>query len=332
MIALFTSLITIDSSFDDAHAVSRHDIKNIKIKIYAAQDDLKSLEANALNQKKTVSEKEDIVIQKIKILKDLKKIDDDSLKHDTKIINAEKEIIHAEAEAKKANKTYFVYLDEQSEKTRLIESLELALNNSEDLLMSQGANNNVIGIELSQTCITLIKNNLDSSCPTYEELSQIDGSNYQVSGKFVIDDDSGFFHRETPTIKNSHQWYKQGSDLVLIVDPPSGYNLSTITIMPHLDTYIMKGSHAISENNLRTLFHDRYIDNCNSAKINAGDWKSLLPDTLYHMSMGCTDSSTTYDEFEEIFDPPTEFDITQSPNYQYHQWVESSKELCKIKC
>ena len=94
--------------------------------------------------------------------------------------------------------------------------------------------NQNIGIVLSETCITLIKNNIDSTCPSYELLLQVDSSNTKVSGEFVFDE-SGFFHRDTPQLKNSHMWYQFETQPRIIVDPPDSSYLHTIVIMPNFE-------------------------------------------------------------------------------------------------
>ena len=321
----------IEHSFPDAYGASRHDLKNIKIKINQAEDKVEYLESKIEQQKTTISDKEEILTQKQNILRELRKIADDSSSHKNKISDAKKAIRTAEKSLKDENKKYIDFFNEKSQQVKTIQSLESLLVKSEKLLKLQGLDNKIIGIELSKTCITLIKNNMDSACPTYEELLLLDDSNTDISGRFIYDE-SGFYHRDTPQLQNSHRWYDFVNYPILIVDPPSGYNLSTIEILPNLDTYVMAQSNVSTENFSRTIYHDRYIDSCKTAKINSANWKFLLPDTIAHMRSGCTESSTNYDEVEIIFTPLTPIDITQSPNYQYEQWLIHSKELCKVKC
>ena len=328
-VILLTSLLVIESS--DAYGVSRNDIKNIKIKIYLAKESIKKIDANVIKQKTIVTEKENILTQKQTTLKELRAESDPSFTYQKEILNAEKAIETAEKTLKDANRKHLDYLDEKSFEQNKIDSLELVLIESKKALKSQGVKNNLIGITLSNTCITLIKNNIDSTCPTYEFLSQIDSSNVNVSGDFVYDE-SNFLHRGTPQLQNSHQWYKFDNSTRLIVDPPSGYNISTIIIQPNFDTYISRESNIITDTFSRTLYHDRYIDNCKDAKINSDKWMELLPDTIYHMRQGCTENSTNFIEEEIIFNTFIELDISQTASYQYNQWLESSKELCKEKC
>ena len=183
-----SSLFLIDS----AYGISRNDIQNTKIRINNAEDIIKNIETNIEKQKITISDKEKILTQKQNILRELNKIDNDSFTHAKKLRDVQYDILIAERQLKAENMKYIDYLNDKSEKINLIKSLESILIQAKKLLSSRITDNKIIEIELSQTCITLIKNNMSSTCPTYELLSKADSSITFVSGEF-IKDESGFF-------------------------------------------------------------------------------------------------------------------------------------------
>ena len=326
-----SSLFLIDSSVV-AYGISRNDIQNTKIRINNAKDTITKIETDIERQKTTISDKEMTLTQKQNILRELNKSNSDSFSHAKKLRDAKHDILITERQLKTENKKYIDYLNNKSEQINLIKSLESILTQAKKLLSSRITDNKIIEIELSQTCITLIKNSISSTCPTYELLSTLDSSIPMVSGEFVKEDKSGFFHRQAPKIKNSHLWYSMDNASRLIVDAPNGSNFGKIIIMPNFDNYIIKESSAFS-NSSRTIYHDRYIDNCSTAKINSNNWEFLLLDTIYHMRNGCSEGTTKYQEAEIIVDDPLSvIDVSQSANYQYFSWLESVQESCKKRC
>jgi len=185
-----------------------------------------------------------------------------------------------------------------------------------------------IGVRLSNTCVTLIKNNIDV-CPTYEELYQLDSSNESVSGKFLIDD--GYYHRDSAKFKNSWEWYKYDNTPRIMIDPPAGMEkkIKMITIQPRLETYFLADDHKVDENT-RTYHYGRYIDRCHDATMSADNWKSILPDTIYTMRIGCTISQFD-NSFSEILSV-TEIDIASTNYWKYKTWLEDTKAKCLVIC
>ena len=274
-------------------------------------------------------DKENALSQKKNTLRELHKTNnDDSFSYAKKLDNAKHDILVAERELKTANQKPIDYLNEKSQQQSIIKSLDSILSNFEASISSRIPNNRVLEIELSQTCITLVKNNMSSTCPDYQLLSKLDSS-LSVSGEFILDE-TGFFHRSSPLVKQSHLFYDFDDVPRLIVDAPNGSNFGKIIIMPNFDNYVVNQS--ISNNHSRTIYHDRFIDDCTIAYINSDKWKFLITDTIHHMRNGCSEDTTKYQEAEIIVDPVTTIDISQSPNYQYSQWLEIIKEKCKIKC
>ena len=75
-----------------------------------------------------------------------------------------------------------------------------------------------VGITLSKTCQSMIKNNFTTNCPTYEEILTLfpDTTNQQVSGEFQYID--GIYQRGPTDFKNHFNFYTY-SDNVVWVEP-----------------------------------------------------------------------------------------------------------------
>jgi len=189
----------------------------------------------------------------------------------------------------------------------------------------------LIGVKLSSVCIIMIKNNINSTCPTYELLYQIDSSNLEISGHFEFIDN--MFQRTENKMSDSWHWYTNDDNIRIIVDPPT--NLQTrirmIEIMPNLDTYTTIQSNTL-DNNQRVLFSNGYVEKCNNVKINSDSWLKSLPNAIYYLRKDCNSNYTSVVNIELIPMIKTEIDITTSPYWQQQQWFKESKILCKQIC
>lgn len=275
------------------------------------------------------------------------------------IKEAEKLLKEAEQNYKNLREKLFDLLQEKSDLIKVIK------NERDDNLKEQRGFDpdklvKRIGVNLSNACLTMIKNGFDTDCPTYKDLITLDSSDTEISGKFTTDD-NGFFHREDPTLTNSWNHYNFDEEIRIFVDPPQGMldRLRLITIMPNFDNYFVAGdvtqdtqytlievvqdgnstTKAVNYSYLnktqdfgRVIYHDRYIDNCKKAVIDAEDWKFILPDTIYFMRNNCDESHTQFEEREVIIPNATSIDITTSPNYQAQQKLLADLERCKERC
>jgi len=208
-----------------------------------------------------------------------------------------------------------------------IENQTLPLLNQTKIIISQELTGlrNQIGVELSNSCLTAIKYNLKTKCPSYEDLYYLDSSNQIISGKFVTTDD--FFYRNTTVVRNSWAWYSADQTQRIFIDPPAEMHnkIKMITLLPNFKTYyqqsdIMRkytGNDTSSMQEFdRVLYHDRYVNiNCSIATINADKWKILLNDTINFMQNNCDESATDIDIVEVISVKKTEFDLTKSQAY-----------------
>lgn len=222
----------------------------------------------------------------------------------------------------------------------------------------------VVGVRLDNTCMTLIKAGINNgTCPTYDELIQLDSSLKQYSGEFVKIDN--ITQREKAPYQNSWRYYDFDGNFRVIVDPPKGMDerIRMIEIRPNFDTYIVTDSMVqkpefelvdiqvnstyswIKTNKTidvtirnqtqdygRILFHDRFVDErCRFAAINAEKTNELLPDTIHHLRSGCSEDSTLFKTKEIIYPNYTNIDITTSQKYKDDQWLKYVKEFCIFK-
>ncbi len=189
----------------------------------------------------------------------------------------------------------------------------------------------LIGVELSKSCIIMIQNNLDTTCPNYEILSQLDSSNTEFTGEFTVDEETGFFHRGTTEYENSHRWYDYDDSIRVIVDPPADMrkHIKMITIEDNFGIYFTVHDMDVKEN-VRTYHQERYIESCRYASISSENWKDTIADTIYTMRNNCSD--TGIDELVQVQMDVTEFDITTSRQWQFNEWLNETKENCKLLC
>lgn len=188
----------------------------------------------------------------------------------------------------------------------------------------------LIGIELSRTCIAMAKTGI-STCPTYEDLIDLDKSITSISGVFSMKD--GWLHREVSNYKDSYKAYQFDDTIRIIVDPPhnEATRMKMITIVSNFNEFADRAFATKIIDNQRTLGKERIItDNCYNATISADNWKMLLPDTIFTFRNGCQEAEIS--DFIKYDMPKTEIDIWSSPNIQYSQWLLEMKEKCKVLC
>ena len=365
----------------NANADSEDKIKINKVKkqIIDAKNKIISLENDTVQQKITITQNEaEHNILKDK-LRDVKRNSDDSWNDIQKIIDAKDDLAESESTIKLSKYKLQLLLTEKSDDLKLVESLQHEIDDitislrkqidKQETIQSDKNTNSFnftgyvknIGVTLSSSCITMIKNNITTTCPSYKELYSLDSSNQNVSGTFGYKDN--FFQRLEPNMKNSWRWYDSDNIIRLFVDPPSQMQsrMKMIEITPNLDTYTMIGkkyqhgefeyeddteiitAHSnqtkiihikvSTQESGRILYHDRYIDNyCKTGMINSDNWKMLLPDTIHHMRQNCIEGSTSLDNVEFIPVIDTEFNRLESPSWQELQWFEESKIKCNTLC
>jgi len=197
-----------------------------------------------------------------------------------------------------------------------------------------------VGVILSENCKTMIKNNWTTTCPTYEEINNVfpDTSNF-MSGKLKIID--GIFQRDTPLIEKHFNYYYNYDDNVFWVDPPlnTQNRIKVIEIKSNkleykiFDTITNQSSRKITDDMTQYLGQFRYTDSlCKNSYIDSSHWKFLINDTKNFMLNNCNTNSTSLNIIKETILPKTEIIISDSPNWQYQQWLKESQKLCKTLC
>ena len=187
-----------------------------------------------------------------------------------------------------------------------------------------------IGIALDRTCLALIKEQMKTDCPTYEELLLIypDTSNKRISGDFVFK--NGILQRSFPQYQNHMNAYTYEKAMTWI-DPPADTRdrIKLITIASSLPLYMVDES-GQKKNNTIILGKDRWVDpRCHTAIISAEKWLLLLNDTIQYLKSGCT--KTNFDSMVKIYQDPIKHDYKSSTWYKYKQWLESAKLQSKNK-
>src|SRR2546426_8615238 len=61
----------------------------------------------------------------------------------------------------------------------------------------------LIGIQLSQDCLIMLKNGIKNNCLTYDKLTFLDNTNPLLSGRWV---EKPFLHRDHPTVTNHYNF------------------------------------------------------------------------------------------------------------------------------
>ena len=200
-------------------------------------------------------------------------------------------------------------------------------------LHTTGAAYSDYGIVLSNTCLTMLKNNVSSNCPTYDQLLLLfpDTSDRKISGDFVLKDN--IIQREKAPYKDHFEFYRYDDKDTMWIDPPADIleKIKLITITPYDFTY--KIGKQVITNNTVIVGQSRYISpNCGSAILTANNYLFLLGDTMRFMKSNCNPSETNFDELKIRSWERTKHDITTSYKWQLDKWIKESKAKCVMKC
>ena len=173
----------------------------------------------------------------------------------------------------------------------------------------------LFGVVLDNTCLTMIKYNLKTNCPTYADILTLfpDTSNQMYSGYFG--NYNGIFQRMPNQVENSHEFYRFLNQSIMFIDPPSHSRdkIQIIEIKANFKEYLLPFDKTFNNTDRTlTMGQFRYINNCNYAYIDSKNWIELLGDTINHLNHNCSLNSTRYvDNFTTQLDR-TEHDISTS--------------------
>jgi len=184
-----------------------------------------------------------------------------------------------------------------------------------------------LGIQLSKSCTTMIKNNLTTNCPTYEEIMFIfpDTSDQKMSGGFEFKD--GYLQRGQSNYRDSFMFYQYDIEKRLWIDPSPriATSVKLIIIEPRLDEYKITGQYVNTTS--IDVGHQRWVnEGCYIARISATDWQFLIGDTLLYLDSDC--EITNFDSIKKITWQKTIIDITTSYKYKLEQWFKQAIEDC----
>lgn len=180
----------------------------------------------------------------------------------------------------------------------------------------------------------MIKNNLQTDCPTYDSIMVLfpDRTDQRVSGEFKIID--GVYQRGTPIHLNPWKYYYFAKEPTLWIDPPSDTRtrIKMIYIEPSIPEY-KTGLESVKMDDYTLSFgKDRWINaNCSEIKITATNWVFLTGDSLNIIKNNCNLSVSKFNgtvtkEFAKSYQ-----DISTSAKYKLDAWIKLNKEACKKK-
>jgi len=185
---------------------------------------------------------------------------------------------------------------------------------------------NILAVEYSQGCTTMIKNNIISDCPPLIKIYKYDTTNKNISGKFVIVKDKMI--REKPEITNHYMFYK---NMVVCIDCKIDLFhpdlVKTIFLEP--TNFIYTNKNEVVTKNTFTTYTDRYVsEDCSTSTIAYSD--RMLNDTINYMLSGCTKTSLHLNQTNNVpYHPP---DYKDSIWYKYKAWLDTIKQLHNQNC
>jgi len=186
------------------------------------------------------------------------------------------------------------------------------------------------GISISNTCLTMHKNNVTTDCPTYEAILALfpDTSNQEVSGRFSYIDNT--LQRGSPQLQDNYRWYDYQQGVILFIDPDAQTRneIGMITIHSSLPFYRIADMSSKVEDNKRYLGTGRYVEDCRNAGIDGKNWIFLLGDTINYMRNDCDPAFTQFNSTIEYNKDLVVHDITTSNKWLHDQFLEWVKENC----
>lgn len=195
------------------------------------------------------------------------------------------------------------------------------------------------GIAISQKCLIMNKNNVTSTCPTYEQILELypDTSPKRQVGDFIIV--NGQVQREPMPMRIDNCWnYLKGLEFSgskrIFVDPPGCMRpyLKMITIESNFKEYPLdKNLSSQMTNNTIQMGNQRYVDfGCTDSIIDSKDWIYLAGDTLNLMNHNCDPKFTTFNHIKKFTFEKSYQNIATSNKYKLDEYFKSAKEKYKI--
>lgn len=189
------------------------------------------------------------------------------------------------------------------------------------------------GISLSKTCLTMLQNELETDCPTYDEILVLfpDTTNQNVVGGFKSID--GITQRGLPNVIHPERFYTHATESILWVDPPNDVRkkLIMIEINPSLPIYKTGKESLIMDDYSVSFGKDRYVNfNCSESKITAENWVFLTGDSLNLMKHNCDPIFTSFNSTVSLKFEKSYQDLSTSAKYKLDQFIKESLEKYKV--
>lgn len=345
-----------------AFGLERSDIQKIENEIKSNNDKIIQYDKDVIKKNKTINEKTNEIEEKKTKLRELKSLQNESWDSLLKVEQAQKELDNSIKDKSRLRGELLEILSSKSDSIKIIKELEkqldddtLRLKNQNKLEQSKLVKK--LGIVNSKICITMVKNNLNSTCPTYKDLIILDNSITSISGKFTTDKD-GYFHRKAPPVSNSYRMYDFDTTPRIFIDPPREMisRIKIIELQPNFDTYFdskqmqlfqefeiidveVNGTYSQKVKTIqvknqtqdfgRVIYHDLFIDpSCRKAVVNTDVLYDLLVKVINYMRNNCDDDFALFDVKEIIPINATYQDITTSQKYKDDQRLEYIKKNC----
>lgn len=325
-------LVFVGSAFLDVSAITRGELDKMENTLKNYKIDLNAFTLDIDKQKRKIANLEQVLINKNNDEGTARNVDNDIGTEQTRKIlkEARANVQTATKELKQANIDLQSLINRKLVVESNIRSLTKIIDTNKNLVYQNSIIRDhgltkILGVDLSKVCQIMIKNNLTSACPTYEEMISLDGSDYR-SGSFKVID--GMFQRDKPLVQNDQRLYDFEKEYKIILDPSGNLkgSIRMITIELNFGTYLTVGDYD-KTNNTRTINHDLYVDNCKNATISAETWLKTLPAVIHFMRNGCIDQ--IYNPQTIIHDKPTEYNHLDSPAFKILEKAEALKAKYK---
>lgn len=186
---------------------------------------------------------------------------------------------------------------------------------------------NILAVEYSQSCQTMITHGDNSTCPTLDKIWKYDTSNKNISGKLLWNGKE--FIRTNPQVKNHYVWYETMKVCVGCDVPLGNPDLfKTIFIEPSGFTYVIKDQE-IKNSHTITTFTNPYISpDCMTATVGYTDF--LLNDTIHYILNGCIGNHFINNQTSTTKDTPA--DYKDSISYKQKAYVDAALKINKGNC
>ena len=210
---------------------------------------------------------------------------------------------------------------------------------------------NMILIQYSQTCETLLSHNITSQCPTLDKLAPFDTTNQTYAGK-IVQMPNGHWERTKPQIQQFWTFWQGLNKNIVCVEcdfdfahisavpvifiEPSGFTYP-IQDYPATQSYnqtYWNGTQYLNrvvteavQGTTGVIGWNRYVDpSCLSA--NEVFSPSLLSDTIYYIDANCSANATKIFNTATLIEKPPPIDYAHTRQVIYSNWLHDTENKC----